>query len=395
MAAHLEGHRVSTLDFTGLAQKNGAVVSHVQVSDAVLDVVRIPLGGADLLLGADLAVAAGADVLGRCAPGAAVVGNLDLQAGAGFLRDRDVRVDAGLHRRVIERRTAAARSRYLRGAALAERLFGNAQAMNTLLLGLAWQSGALPVGQDALLRGIELNGTAVLLNRRAFLWGRILAMQPALAEQIMADQAPAPDGLDALIERRATELVAYQGQALAARYRALVADASAAGSERFTRAVAEGFFRTLAQKDEYEVARLHAAASYGPHPVFHLAPPLLSRTDPATGRPRKIAVPGRLALPLFRLLRHGKVLRGTMLDPFGWNADRRADRAEAAGYEQDIRQALRHVRPDTLDAAIALAELPMHIRGYGPVRAASMNAARPQRDAALARLHASVAIAAE
>ena len=396
MAAHLEGHGVSTLDFTGLAQKNGAVVSHVQVADGALDVVRIPLGGADVLLGADLAVAAGADVLGRCAGDAAVVGNLDLQAGAGFLREQDLVVDAGLHRRAIERRTAAARSCYLHGAALAERLFGNAQAMNTLLLGIAWQSGLLPVGEAALLRAFELNGTAVALNRRAFLWGRILATRPELPAQIMADQAPAPAGLDALIERRAAELVAYQGPRLAARYRALVTEAAGAGSDRFTRAVAEGLFRSLAQKDEYEVARLHAAATYGADPVFHLAPPLLSRTDPATGRPRKMAIPGRIALPLFRLLRHGKALRGTPFDPFGWTAERRADRGEASQYEQDIRDALPRLRPDTLEAAITLAELPLHIRGYGPVRAASAAAARPQRDAAVDRLRAPpAALAAE
>ena len=396
MAAHLQGQQVSTLDFTGLAQKNGAVVSHVQVADEGLDVVRIPVGSADLLLGADLAVSAGADVLARCAPTAAVIGNLDLQAGSGFLRDRDVQVDAGLHRRAIERGTDPARSRYLRGSALAERLFGNAQAMNTLLLGLAWQLGRLPVSEGALLRAIELNGTAVALNRRAFLWGRILAVQPGLAGEIMADQAPASQDLDAVIERRAAELVAYDGAKLAARYRALVKDASAYGSDRLTRAVAEGFFRALAIKDEYEVARLHAATTYGDNPVFHLSPPLPLGTDPATGRRRKIKVPGALALLLFRLLRHGKALRGTMLDPFGWQAERRAEQRMADDYERDVHLALSKLRQDTLDAAVSLAELPLHIRGFGPVKAASMAAADPQRAALLAQLdHAPLAVAAE
>ncbi len=402
MAAHLEGRQVSTLDFTGLAQKNGAVVSHVQVADAGLDVVRIPVGSADLLLGADLAVSAGADVLARCAPGAAVIGNLDLQAGAAFLKERDLRVDAGLHRRVIERGTDPGRSRYLRGSALAERLFGNAQAMNTLLLGIAWQLGLLPVGQAALLRAIELNGTAVALNRRALLWGRILAVRPELAAEIMADQAPASDDLDAVVARRADELLQYQDAALAQRYRALVNAAAAretavAGAPgRLTRAVAEGFFRALAIKDEYEVARLHAAATYGANPSFHMAPPLLSRTDPATGRRRKIAVPGRIALPLFRVLRHGKALRGTPFDPFGWQAERRMERQLAADYERDVRHALDVLRGDTLEAAASLAELPMHIRGFGPVKAASAASAEPQRAALLAQLdRVPVAVAAE
>ena len=399
MAAHLEGRQVSTLDFTGLAQKNGAVVSHVQIAEAGLDVVRIPRGTADLLLAADLAVSAGPDVLGRCAPGAAVIGNLDLQAGAAFMGDRDVRVDVGLHRRAISRATSAERSRFLHGSALSERLFGNAQAMNTLLLGIAWQQGLLPVGGGALLRAMELNGTAVALNRRAFLWGRILAVQPALADEILADAASAPDTLEALVARREAELVDYQGPALAARYRDLVdaaqaREAALAGKDGvLTRAVAEGFFRVLAYKDEYEVARLHAAAAYGDEPVFHLAPPLLSRFDPATGRRRKVRIPGRVALPLFRLLRHGKVLRGGAFDPFGWQHDRRMERALADEYERDLRHVLDCVRPDTLADAVSLAALPQDIRGFGPVKAASLDAARPKREALLRRLHAPMSVA--
>ncbi len=399
MAAHLEGRQVSTLDFTGLAQKNGAVVSHVQIADTGLDVVRIPRATADLLLAADLAVSAGPDVLGRCAAMAAVIGNLDLQAGAAFMGDRDLKVDAGLHRRAIGRATSVERSRFLHGSALSERLFGNAQAMNTLLLGIAWQQGLLPVGSGALMRAMELNGTAVALNRRAFLWGRILATQPALADAIMADTAPAPDTLDAVIARRQGELVAYQGPALAARYRALV-DATQARETALegqagalSRAVAEGFFRVLAYKDEYEVARLHAAAVYGDEPVFHMAPPLLSRLDPTTGRRRKVKIPGRVALPLFRLLRHGKALRGTVFDPFGWQRDRRQERALAAEYECNVRHALDLLRPDTLDAAVALAALPQDIRGFGPVKAASLDAARPQREALLGRLDAPMSTA--
>ncbi len=397
MAAHIEGRQVTTLDFTGLAQKNGAVVSHVQIAPAgavppgtagVLDVVRIPAGEADLLLGADLAVSADPDVLGRCAPGAAVVGNMDLQAGATFLKERDVRVDAGLHRRAIERHTDRTRSIYLRGSLIAERLFGTAQAVNTLLLGIAWQHGLLPLGQAALLQAIKLNGTAVAMNERAFLWGRLLAEQPGLADQILSDTAPLPDDLDSVVARRSDELVHYQGAGLAKRYRALVSAVRAAetAGERLSRAVAEGAFRAFAIKDEYEVARLHAATEYGEAPVFHMAPPLLTGTDPATGRRRKIAISGRVALPLFRALRHAKVLRGTPLDVFGWQAERRAERAFARQYERDIRAILSRLRPDTMDTAIALATQPMDIRGFGPVKSAAMAAAAIQRTALLADL---------
>ena len=403
MAAHLEGRAVSTLDFTGLAQKNGAVVSHVQVgAEGALDVVRIPALEADFMLGADLAVSASADVLSCCAPRAAVIGNMDLQAGAAFLKDRDLRVDSGLHRRAIERRTDRARSRYLRGSLVAERLFGTAQAVNTVLLGMGWQLGLVPIGKDALLRSIRLNGTAVALNERAFLWGRLLAAQPGLVDQILADQQPLADDLPSVIERRARELVAYQGGRLAKRYRKLV-DAAAARETAvtghagpLTRAVAEGAFRAYAVKDEYEVARLHATATYGADPVFHLAPPLITATDKATGRPRKIAISGRIALPLFHVLRHGKVLRGTWLDPFGYQSERRAERGFARQYERDVRTALGQLRPDTMAAAIGLAQLPINVRGFGPVKAASMADAAPQRRALLDRLAApALAAAAE
>ena len=393
MAAHIEGRAVSTLDFTGLAQKNGAVVSHVQIGpEGTLDVVRIPTGEADLLLGADLAVAASPDVLGHCAPSAGVVGNLDLQAGAMFLKDRDLRIDAGLHRRAIERHTDRARSRYIRGSLAAERLFGTAQAVNTVLLGIAWQTGLVPLSRLSILRAITLNGTAVALNERAFLWGRLLADQPALIDEILADTKPEPTDLPSLVDRRATELVLYQGARLARRYRGLVdavstRETSLSGAPGpLSRAVAEAAFRVLAIKDEYEVARLHAAAEYGEHPVFHMAPPLLSRLDPATGRRRKIAIPGHIVLPLFRLLRHCKSLRGTPLDLFGWQHERRAERAYARQYEQDIHSLLARLRPDTLETAVALATLPMAVRGYGPIKAAAMHEAARTRESLLAQL---------
>jgi indolepyruvate ferredoxin oxidoreductase len=409
MAAHVEGRHVSTLDFTGLAQKNGAVVSHVQIGEPGsgadgADVVRIPLGTADVMLAADLAVAAGVGVLERCAASAAVIGNLDLAATAGFKRDPWLGIDAGLHRRTIAKATGADVSLYLHGVRLAERLFGNAQAMNTLMLGIAWQRGLLPVGEAALMRAVELNGTAVPMNKRAFAWGRILGANPAMAGEILTDGLgeDVPATLEALIEQRAATLTAYQSGRYARRYRAHVAVVVARETAVFgapgklSRAAAEGWFRVMGYKDEYEVARLHAAADYGTYPVFHLAPPLVTRIDPATGRRRKIAVPGWLARPLFRVLRHGKVLRGTPLDLFGRQQERREERALIATYGADLTRALDALSPATLEAAIGLAALPDTVRGYGPVKAANLAKAQARRGDLLAQLAApSFAVAAE
>jgi indolepyruvate ferredoxin oxidoreductase len=386
MAGHLDGLEVSTLDFTGLAQKNGAVVAHVQIGTRAPDVVRIPAGEADFLLAADLAVAAETAVLGCCRAGTAVTGNLDLAASVAFLRERDLRIDAGLHRRAIGR--VAPGGVWLRAAALCERLFGNAQAMGTLMLGCAWQAGTVPVSEASLLRAIALNGTEVALNRSAFLWGRLLAADPDLAAQVLED-APPPASLAERVAFLAAELARYQDADYAARYRDLVARAAAhetrlAGAPgRLAMAVAENFHRLLAYKDEYEVARQHASASYGARPVFYLAPPLLARRDAATGRPRKLAAPGWLALPLFRLLRHGRVLRGTALDPFGRQAERRAERALIVQYEADLAAAFADPAPMPLDRLIALAELPAEIRGFGPVKHAAIAAAAARRAALL------------
>ncbi|MGC8476243.1 MAG: indolepyruvate ferredoxin oxidoreductase family protein [Acetobacteraceae bacterium] len=390
MAAHLEGQAVRTLDFTGLAQKNGAVVAHVQIGpEDALDVVRVPLGGADLMLAADLAVAAGPGVLERCAPDGTVIGNLDLAATAAFKSDPRLVIDAGLHRRVIARATGT--GTWLHGVRLAETLFGNAQAMNTLLLGIAWQQGKVPVGEAAIRRAITLNGAAVAVNQRAFTWGRILAHRPELIERILThpQEAP-PESLPELIADRAARLAAYQNAAYAARYRDL-AEAAAAreaavfgAAGPFARAVAEGLFRAMAIKDEYEVARLHAEAQYGPAPVFHLSPPLPLGIDPATGRRRKIAIPGWLALPLFRLLRHGKRLRFSAFDPFGWQAERRRERALLAQYEADIRAAIGTLSAATRERATELASLPDRVRGFGPVKEASLTEALARREALLA-----------
>jgi len=401
MAAHLEGRHVKTLDFTGLAQKNGAVVAHVQIASDpdALDVVRIPLGTADLMLAADLAVGCSVGVLERNASDAVVIGNLDLAATAEFKRDALLSIDALLHRRTIEKVTDAKASVWLHGVLLAERLFGNTQAMNTLLLGLAWQRGLVPVGEAAILRAIELNGAAVALNKRAFLWGRIVAERPGIAEEILGQANAAPLQLPDLIEGRAAALVEYQSSAYAARYLSVIQEvvaretAMAGRAGALTRTAAEGLFRLMAYKDEYEVARLHALASYAPGVVFHMSPPLVTRIDRRTGRRNKIAIPGWLALPLFRLLRRGKAVRGTTLDPFGYQAERKAERALIEQYITDLRSVVATLRPETLEAAVNLASLPDAIRGFGPVKDSARAKAQARRTELLAALNNAPAVA--
>ena len=239
-------------------------------------------------------------MLERNASSAAVIGNLDLAATAAFKHDANLLIDAVLHRRTIERATDAAASVYLHAVRLAEHLFGNAQAMNTMLLGLAWQRGLVPVGEAAILRAIELNGAAVALNRRAFLWGRILAEQPGAGRRDPGAHAGVAAGGAGCADRGARRRrwwrirTAAGRRAIGALMDEVIARETQVFGEpgRLSRAAAEGLYRVMAYKDEYEVARLHAAATYGEKPVFHLSPPLITGIDPATGRRRKIAMPG-------------------------------------------------------------------------------------------------------
>jgi indolepyruvate ferredoxin oxidoreductase len=260
------------------------------------------------------------------------------------------------------------------------------------------------VGEAAIMRAIELNGAAVKLNKRAFLWGRILAERPELVGQVLDGLSEGPPAtLDALIAQRTEALKAYQSKSYARRYQKLVQtvidrETAVFGKPgRLARAAAEGLYRVMAYKDEYEVARLHAAATYGEKPEFHMSPPLITGMDKATGRRRKIAIPGWVALPLFRVLRHGKLLRGTPLDPFGYQAERRAESALIRQYAADLQTVLGALRPDNLSTAVALAELPEQIRGFGPVKDANRAKAEAMRTGLLAQLAQPVpmAIAAE
>ncbi len=403
MAAHLEGRAVRTLDFTGLAQKNGAVVAHVQIAaeDALLDVARVPLRGADLLIAADMAVAAAHDVLARLKADGSVVAQSRLASVAAFVRDADVVLDSEGHARALKAASPAGLHLWLDAARLAEALFGEAQTMNTLLLGAAWQKGLIPVRAASLLRAIELNGVAVATNRRAFLWGRAVAHDPSLAARLLADRRP-PERLEELIAQRAADLVRYQNERLAQRFRALVAraraieEASLGQAGAVTRAVAEGYHRVLACKDEYEVARLLSDPAFlaglreefgKARLTFHLSPPLpwLGR-DPATGRRRKIALPARFALPVFRLLARLKGVRGSWLDPFRWQQDRRLEREAIALFEEDVAFALAHLSPETAEACRRLLAWPFAARGFGPVRRANHAKAMAEREAARAAL---------
>ncbi|MCC5859212.1 MAG: indolepyruvate ferredoxin oxidoreductase family protein [Ectothiorhodospiraceae bacterium] len=409
MAAHLEGKGVAVLDMTGLAQKYGAVTSHVRIAPRPEDLngPRIPAGEADLLLGADLVVAAGHDSLAKLdAERSAAVVNAHGVMTASFIRNPDEPFPgAGM---LAQIRDAVARDRMhaLDVTETVERLFGDAVTANVFLLGYAWQLGYLPLSAEAIQQAIRLNGTAVEANLQAFVWGRRAAHDPDAVERLIRAEdgsvATEPVDLDTFIQRRVEDLTAYQDAAYARRYTGLLDRVRAAEqavnpeSQALLEAVARSWYRLLAYKDEYEVARLYTDGTFaeqlrrtfdGDYRVkLHLAPPLLSRPDPVTGEPRKRAY-GPWILTAMRLLARMKRLRGTWLDPFGRTGDRRLERELITEYASLLDEVLAGLREDNLSVAVELAALPQQMRGFGHVKLQAVERARQQKRELLARFH--------
>jgi indolepyruvate ferredoxin oxidoreductase len=392
MAAHLDSKGVGLMEMAGLAQKGGAVHLHCRIAERPDDIaaIRVSTGEADALIGGDLVVSAGSKTLGLTATGrtGAVVNSHETITGA-FTRDRDFRIPGEQLRLALEARLRD-RLAMLDSSQLALRVLGDSIYSNMILLGAAWQAGLVPLTGDALRQAIRLNGTAVEGNLRAFETGRWAVLNPeAACVAARGGASPAPVSLDDSIALRRAHVLAYQDAALARRYDALVAQFADA---RLREAVAKGYHKLLTYKDEYEVARLHletaaqvAAAFDGtPRLSFHLAPPMLGGTGP-DGRPKKRAF-GPWVLRLFRVLAAMKRVRGTWLDPFGRSAERRAERALIAQYEADMAEVLRLLPDADLETAASLAELPLEIRGFGPVKDRAIALAARRRDELLARL---------
>jgi len=387
MAAHLDGKAPMILDMAGLAQKGGAVMSHLRIglSDRDVSSPRIVTGGADLLIAADEVVAASKDAVTLCDRGRTTgIVNTKLTPVADFVRSRDF--DFRAH--AVEDTVRAALkepSHFLDFTTVAEKVAGNAMATNILMTGFAWQKGLIPLSRQSIEQAIALNGVAVDATLAAFGWGRLIAADPARAERLLQPEKRAQTletmATEDLIAHRKAHLTAYQDDRLAARYAALVERVRAAErqlgpDDRLTRTVAHVHARLLAYKDEYEVARLFSAPAFragleaqfdGKYAIaFNLAPPFLKGLD-AMGRPRKRRF-GRWVLPVFRLLAAMKGLRGTAFDPFGRTAERRMERRLIADYEALVERVLAGLGRENIGEAVALLALYGEIRGYGPVK---------------------------
>ena len=413
MAAHLESKGCSVLDQTGLAQKGGAVVSHVRIATRPGDITttRIANGAADLVLGCDVVVTAGADTRATMRTGkTAVVVNTQETMTGDFTRDADLVFPADALMRSIERAAGARQVDRVDATRIATALTGDAIATNMFMLGYAWQKGRIPLTRAAIERAIEINGVAVTANLSAFDWGRRTAADRDAVERRAAPgvEVVPPrkrESLESVVERRSAFLVDYQDAAYARRYRDFVERAQAAersrakGMRGFAEAAGRGYFKLLAYKDEYEVARLHASPEFrrrleatfeGDFTLeFHLAPPLFARRDPNTGEPRKRRY-GAWMMRVFGVLAKFRGLRGTMLDPFGFTGERRRERHLIERYEQVVASCIDGLDHTNHAIAVEIASLPDRIRGFGHVKARSIEEAERREAELLGRFGAAV-----
>jgi len=404
MAAHLQGLRFAAYDMTGLAQKGGAVFSHLRVgpADAPDFGPRIPQGRADVLIGCDSQVAASSDALAATGKGrTAVLLNDEAAPPGAFQIGGEPGLDVQPFRSALASVVGAEAVRTLEAGVIARRFLGDAIYANLVMLGAAYQQGRLPVSAEALERAIELNGAKIEQNKLAFRLGRMAAHDPSALAPPARKPVAAPQSLQDLVDHRVAHLTAYQDAAYAQRFVALVDEARAAAGragldERFPAAVADTYAHLLAYKDEYEVARLYTDGDFarqvggqltGGRMSVWLSPPILAPRDPATGRPKKIRF-GPWVFSLFHVLARMKGLRGTPLDPIGWMPERRAERQAIVDYERLVRRLCAELTGQRADAAIELARLPRSIRGYGHVKAAAAAAAARRQVELLAAFEA-------
>ena len=409
MAAHLEGKGVTVLDQLGMAQKGGAVLSHVRIAarPGEIHAVRIAAGGARLLLGCDLVVAGGAEAMSRLRAGytRAIVNSHETITGD-FTRNPDLPFPGGDLRQAVAAAIGADQADFIEATRLATGLLGDSIATNLFMLGYAYQRGLIPVSAEAIERAVALNGVAVDFNKAAFGWGRHAAVDRAAVEARAVPRAAIPEShrlsgaLEEIVARRVDFLTRYQNAAYAERYAARlrrvrqVEAARVPGSTQLTEAAARALFKLMAYKDEYEVARLYTDSDFlariaerfeGPYRLsVHLAPPLTAPRDPTTGHLTKRAY-GPWMLGAFRLLAKLRRLRGTPFDPFGRTAERRAERRLIGEYESVLDEITAGLSPENHAVAIELAALPMEIRGFGHIKETAIGRAQARQAELMAR----------
>lgn len=390
MAAQIEGKQTKLLDMTGMAQKGGAVISHLRVAHdlATIPSARVGVEMADTVIACDLVVGSSPDALAVTGERTALVANEDVVPTGEFQTNQAMDLAPARFLAALGRRSAPGKVLCLNAGELASDLLGDAVFTNFVMVGFAAQHGLLPVSLAAIDEALALHGTAVEANRRAVSLGRLAAYDTSILEQFagMDRQAPAlPDSLEALIASRMAHLTQWQDARYAEQYRdaiaqieALVAARGIGDAQPLLMAAADQLARLMAYKDEYEVARLFTRPEFNASIAqafdgdvrvsLNFAPPFLPLgKDRKTGRPRKVRL-GAWMFPLLRVLASGKRLRGGPFDLFGYSAERQTERALPGEYLDVLRQLAARLTEGNVQIATEIAAGASLIRGYGPVK---------------------------
>ncbi|NHZ61972.1 indolepyruvate ferredoxin oxidoreductase family protein [Massilia genomosp. 1] len=404
MAAHVEGKGAIVLDMSGLAQKGGPVMSHVRLADKQADLhsTRVGTGSADLVIGCDLIVTASRDALSRMGEGRTYAAiNSTGSSTAAFVKNPDWQFPGASSQAEIVKACGAERVDFVDAGQIATALMGDSIATNMFMLGYAWQKGQVPLTEASILKAIELNNVSVGFNKSAFMWGRTAAHDlPSLVKMTTPAKViefKRTQTLDEIINKRIDLLTAYQDVAYANQYKAFVdqvraEEAKLGKSTRLTEAVARYFYKLMAYKDEYEVARLYTNGAFQEKIAgmfegdiklkFHLAPPLFAKHD-SKGQLIKQEF-GPWMMKAFGLMAKMKGLRGGALDIFGYTAERKMERALIGEYRNTVGSLLPKLSAETLAQAVAIASIPEDIRGYGHVKERHLKAAKEKEAALLA-----------
>ncbi len=398
MAAHLSGLGCSILDMTGLAQKGGAVVTHIILAKKQEDItsMHVSTGSAALSIGGDLIVAASKHVQSsmRRDKTHAVVNDYEMMPGE-FTRKKDLVFPHAKLTEAIREAAGSDNVTFLDANACTEVLFGDTMMVNMFLIGVAFQQGHIPVPLESIERAIELNGRSVELNLQALHRGRQYIAEPEKFSMAVHGSKNQEDSeklkmhqtIEELISHRASMLVEYQDAKCARRYQQFVEAAKKAESEHapgmsgFAEGVARYYYKLLAYKDEYEVARLLTSYEFhtqlgkqfeGDYSIrFHLAPPMLAKRNPVTGLPIKQEY-GPKMMVVLKLLARMKFLRNTVLDPFARSEDRKLERQLIADYESVVTEVTKRLNAENHRVAVELACYPETIRGFGHVKRQSV-----------------------
>ena len=403
MAAHVEGKGAIVLDMSGLAQKGGPVMSHVRLADKQSDLhsTRVGTGSADLVIGCDLIVTASRDALSRMGEGRTFAAiNSTGSSTAAFVKNPDWQFPGAGSQAEIVKACGADHVDFIDAGKIATSLMGDSIATNMFMLGFAWQKGHVPLSEASILKAIELNGVSVPFNKSAFLWGRTAAHDLAplvkMTTPAKVIEFKRTQTLDDVVKRRIELLTAYQDVKYAEQYKSFVDQVRAAEAQlgtgtRLTEAVARYFYKLMAYKDEYEVARLYTDGAFKEKIAnmfegditlkFHLAPPLFAKHN-KEGHLVKQEF-GPWMMKAFGLMAKMKGLRGGPLDIFGYTAERRMERALIGEYRATIGALLPKLTVDNLAQAVAIASIPEDIRGYGHVKERHLRAAKAKEAALL------------